>query len=97
MTSNLTGARRATTSASTDPKHCRRLGRSRDQLPAQAAATGPALYDEHWRVREMAAKVVAKRKIGDALHEVATLRQDLVARGRTAAERAIVVLTAAGS
>jgi HEAT repeats len=56
-----------------------------------------ALYDEHWRVREMAAKVIAKRKIGDALNEVTTLRQDPVPRVRSAAERAIVVLTAAGS
>jgi len=30
-----------------------------------------ALADESWRVREMAAKVVARRKIGDALSVVA--------------------------
>jgi HEAT repeat protein len=54
-----------------------------------------ALGDEHWRVREMAAKVIAKHKIGAALAPVADLRDDPVPRVRTAAERAVVVLTAA--
>jgi HEAT repeat protein len=54
-----------------------------------------ALADEHWRVREMAAKVVAKRKIGDALPAVAGLGEDPVPRVRAAATRATVVLTAA--
>ena len=56
-----------------------------------------ALADEHWRVREMAAKVVAKRGIGAALDSVAALHDDPVPRVRTAAERAIVLLTAAAS
>jgi HEAT repeat protein len=56
-----------------------------------------ALADEHWRVREMAAKVVAKRKLGDALPVVAGLREDPVPRVRAAAARATVVLTAAGA
>jgi HEAT repeat protein len=56
-----------------------------------------ALADEHWRVREMAAKVVAKRKLGDALPAVAGLREDPVPRVRAAAARATVVLTAAGA
>jgi hypothetical protein len=66
-------------------------------MPEAADAIIAALYDEHWRVREMAAKVSAKRKIGDALHEVTTLRQDPVPRVRAAAERATVVLTVAVS
>jgi hypothetical protein len=65
--------------------------------PRAAAAIVGGLSDEHWRVREMAAKVIAKREIGEALHEVTTLREDPVPRVRAAAERAIVVLTAAGS
>lgn len=56
-----------------------------------------ALSDEHWRVREMAAKVVARRRLGNALEPVAALREDPVLRVRAAAERAVVVLTAAGS
>lgn len=56
-----------------------------------------ALADEHWRVREMAAKVIARHKIGAALDAVAELRADPVPRVRTAAERAVVLLTAVGS
>jgi HEAT repeats len=63
---------------------------------AEDAVIG-ALGDEHWRVREMAAKVVAKRKVGAALGSVAGLRDDPVRRVRAAAERATVVLTAARS
>ena len=60
-----------------------------------AEAIIEALGDEHWRVREMAAKVIARHKIGAALGSVAGLRDDPVPRVRTAAERAVVVLTAA--
>jgi hypothetical protein len=63
---------------------------------AEDAVIG-ALEDEHWRVREMAAKVVAKRKVGAALGSVAGLRDDPVPRVRAAAERATVVLTATRS
>jgi len=56
-----------------------------------------ALADEHWRVREMAAKVIARYRIGAALEAVAELRQDPVPRVRAAASRAVVLLTAAGS
>ncbi len=55
-----------------------------------------ALADEHWRVREMAAKVVARHQVGAALTAVAELRGDSVARVRAAAGRATIVLTAAG-
>jgi hypothetical protein len=59
------------------------------------AAVVDAMRDESWRVREMAAKVVARNLIGDALPVVAGLTNDPVARVRTAASRAVVVLTAA--
>lgn len=48
-----------------------------------------ALTDESWRVREMAAKVVARHLLGDAL----PLQRDPVARVRAAASRAVVRLT----
>jgi len=54
-----------------------------------------ALTDEHWRVREVAAKVVARHLLGDALPLVAALTADPVARVRVAANRAVVRLTAA--
>lgn len=60
------------------------------------AAVADALADEAWRVREMAAKVVARRLLGEALAVVAGLRQDPVVQVRRAAERATTVLTAAG-
>jgi hypothetical protein len=56
-----------------------------------------ALRDEHWRVREMAAKVAARHRIGAALEAAAGLRDDPVLRVRAAASRATVILTAAGS
>lgn len=52
-----------------------------------------ALTDDHWRVRETAAKVVARHLLGDALPVVAELRDDPVARVRAAADRAVVRLT----
>jgi hypothetical protein len=56
-----------------------------------------ATGDQAWRVREMAAKVVARHRIGAALTAVAGLRSDPVRRVRAAAERAVVLLTASGS
>ena len=61
------------------------------------AAVLEALGDEAWRVREMAAKVVARRLLGEALAAVAELRQDPVNRVRLAAERATAILTVAGA
>jgi hypothetical protein len=61
------------------------------------AATGAiitATADEAWRVREMAAKVVARHHVGAGLQAVAGLRADKIQRVRTAAERAMVTLTA---
>jgi len=63
-------------------------------------ATGPvcaALADEHWRVREMAAKVAARHVLGPAFDALTVLRDDPVPRVRSAAERALVRLTDAGA
>ncbi len=65
--------------------------------PAAAAAIIGATHDESWRVREMAAKVIARHKVGDALDAVAALRTDEVDRVRAAASRAVTVLTAAAA
>jgi hypothetical protein len=56
-----------------------------------------ALRDEAWRVRELGAKIVARHLIGDALTDVAGLREDPVPRVRAAATRAVVRLTRAGA
>jgi hypothetical protein len=60
-------------------------------LPALLLALG----DEHWRVREMAAKVVARNLVGEAFDPVAALTSDAVARVAAAAQRAVRVLAAA--
>jgi hypothetical protein len=71
-----------------------------DERADQAAEADPAtdaiigaLGDHVWRVREMAAKVVAAHRIGRALDAVAALRDDPIPRVRVAAERAVVLLT----
>ena len=53
-----------------------------------------ATHDAAWRVREMAGKVVARHRVGDALDAVAALRDDPVPRVRAAGQRAVVILTA---
>jgi hypothetical protein len=63
---------------------------------ATAAIIG-ATADDAWRVREMAAKVIARHRVGDAFAAVAELRGDDVPRVRAAAERAVVILTASGT
>jgi hypothetical protein len=65
--------------------------------PAATAAITGATHDEAWRVREMAAKVIAAHRVGDALDEVAALRVDPVERVRAAAARAVTLLTADGA
>lgn len=60
------------------------------------AAIIAALADEHWRVREMAAKVVARHRVDAGFDAVTALRADPVPRVRAAAERATVMLTASG-
>jgi hypothetical protein len=55
-----------------------------------------ATADEAWRVREMAAKVIARQRVDDALEAVTGLRADQVPRVRSAADRAIARLTVSG-
>ena len=55
-----------------------------------------ALGDAHWRVREMAAKVVARNRVGAAFEAVGPLCEDPVPRVAQAARRAIRTLVAAG-
>jgi len=50
-----------------------------------------------WRVREMAAKVVAKRVVGEAFDDVVRLRHDPTPRVRAAAERALAALVESGA
>ncbi|HEX3004887.1 MAG TPA: HEAT repeat domain-containing protein, partial [Angustibacter sp.] len=64
-----------------------------EALPELLAAT----CDVAGRVREMAAKVVARHAVGEALDAVVALRDDPVPRVRRAAERAVVRLTASGA
>jgi HEAT repeats len=51
-----------------------------------------AVADECWRVREMVAKVAAKRRLDELAGVLAPLRFDAVPRVRAAAERALVTL-----
>lgn len=60
-------------------------------------AVRAALRDEAWRVREMAAKVIARNLVGDLLADVAVLRDDPVPRVRAAATRAVVRITRANA
>lgn len=55
-----------------------------------------SLADEAWRVREMAAKVVARHLLDQALPYLAPLHHDPVARVRRAAERAVIRLAKNG-
>ncbi|MHB8554867.1 MAG: HEAT repeat domain-containing protein, partial [Candidatus Dormibacteria bacterium] len=57
-----------------------------------APAVVQATKDKAWRVREMAAKVIARHCIEDAISAVAGLQGDPVARVRVAGERAVAVL-----
>lgn len=54
-----------------------------------------ALDDEHWRVREMTCKVVARHRVGGLLDDVAALAADPVPRVRAAAERAATSIVVA--
>jgi hypothetical protein len=63
--------------------------------PAALEAVRGALGDPAWRVREMAAKVVARHLLGEALPMVADLRADPVPRVRAAADRALVRISEA--
>lgn len=61
------------------------------------AAIIAATADDAWRVREMAAKVVARHQVDDALSAMTGLQDDPVPRVRAAASRAIARLTVSGS
>ena len=65
--------------------------------PAATSAIIDATHDEAWRVREMAAKVIARHRVGDALDAVAALGSDPVSRVRAAAARAVTMITADGA
>jgi len=56
-----------------------------------------AAADDAWRVREMAARVIARHRVADAFPAVSRLRADPVPRVRAAAERAVVLLTASST
>jgi HEAT repeat protein len=81
-----------------DPTHAYwvRVWAARGLLHAYAPAAGrdvvAALADEAWRVRELAAKVVARWEVGEASDAVALLVTDDVPRVRAAAVRAIGVV-----
>jgi hypothetical protein len=55
-----------------------------------------AASDDAWRVREMAAKVIARHRVGDALDAAVALTNDHVPRVRAAASRAVMILSASG-
>ena len=55
--------------------------------PAKVLRRG--LDDKHWRVREMACKVVARHRVDEVIDAVAGLQADRTVRVRRAADRAI--------
>ena len=57
--------------------------------PQATPAVVAGLGDGHWRVREMAAKVVRHREVGEAADVLPALAGDPVARVRAAAVRAL--------
>ena len=63
--------------------------------PVALDALRTALTDEAWRVREMAAKVVARHLADELQPDVAALQHDPVPRVRAAAARALALLAAA--
>jgi hypothetical protein len=62
-----------------------------------APALVTALGDEAWRVREMAAKVVARHRVAEAFDAITDLLHDPTPRVRHAAARALRMLTATGA
>ena len=60
--------------------------------PSAARDVVAALGDEHWRVREMAAKVVATWEVGEAADGLVPLLDDDVPRVRAAAARGLGVV-----
>lgn len=87
-------ARWAVTGGESGPDYWLRVWAARGLLYAYDASAGPAvveaLGDEHWRVREAAAKVCARHRIDSALPLLANLAGDSQLRVRRAAERAVI-------
>lgn len=65
--------------------------------PGAVDAVIKGASDSHWRVREMAAKVVARRRLDDGLEAMVLLADDDVARVREAAARALIRLAGDGA
>jgi len=65
--------------------------------PMALPAILTALDDEHWRVREMAAKVVARHLIDEAFEVVSGMADDPVPRVVEAAARAVRMLIASSA
>ena len=65
--------------------------------PAAVQAIIAALGDEHWRVREMAAKVIARHQVEESFEAVSALTEDPVPRVAQAAARAVRVLVESGA
>ncbi|WP_426565562.1 HEAT repeat domain-containing protein [Angustibacter sp. McL0619] len=63
-----------------------------DAAPELVPAVLAALVDPSWRVREMAAKVAARREVGQAGEALLPLADDEVPRVRAAAVRALGVV-----
>jgi hypothetical protein len=57
-----------------------------------AVAVRDATTDDAWRVREMAAKIVARHLVAEAWPAMAALQEDPVPRVRAAADRAVARL-----
>jgi len=89
-----------------DQRYWLRVWGARGLLWALAAPGAPAevapevvealvggLVDQHWRVREMALKVIARYELDDAQPAIEPLLTDENTRVRTAAARALRVLT----
>jgi HEAT repeat protein len=83
-----------------DQRYWPRVWAARGLLWAYDDAARPAiraaLRDPAWRVREMAAKVVARHRLGDLVAAVSALRADPIRRVKAAAARALVEITRAG-
>lgn len=65
--------------------------------PGSSDVLHAALVDEHWRVREMACKVIARHRVGDLLSEVSAREDDEADRVREAARRAVTRIVEAGA
>jgi HEAT repeat protein len=63
--------------------------------PGDVEVLRKALADRSWRVREMAAKVVARHELDELLDDVSKLEQDSVRRVRDVARRATVAIVGA--